>query len=171
MKLIIKNSFLGKHVFDENGKEVCQISSHLMNLTQNILLIDQQKTYVSAIERVGKEEKLNSKLMLHIMEDTSQQDELLGNAIGNSEAKLYERSYHELNVEDKRMNLQYFLHLNSDTSWHIEDHQHHKLGSIKRMDAYGNIQLECNAINDLLLLCSFYIFTRYLMKENEMIMV
>lgn len=171
MKLIIKNSFLGKHVFDENGKEVCQISSHLMNLTQNILLIDQQKTYVSAIERVGKEEKLNSKLMLHIMEDTSQQDELLGNAIGNSEAKLYERSYHELNVEDKRMNLQYFLHLNSDTSWHIEDHQHQRLGSIKRMDAYGNIQLECNAINDLLLLCSFYIFTRYLMKENEMIMV
>lgn len=171
MKLIIKNSFLGKHVFDENGKEVCQISSHLLDLTQSILLIDQQKTYITAIERVDKEETLNSKLKLYLMENKTKQDELLGNAVGNSKAKLYERSYHDLNVEDKRMNQYYCLHLDSDTSWHIEDNQHHPLGIIKKMDAYGNIQLECTSINDLLLLCSFYIFTRYLMKENEMIMV
>ena len=46
MKLIIKNSFLGKHVYDETGKEVCQISSHVMNPNQNILLIEQQKSAV-----------------------------------------------------------------------------------------------------------------------------
>lgn len=169
MKLIIKNTFLGKHIFDENGKEVCQISSH--KLTQKLLLINQQKTYFSEIERVGDKEKLNSKLKLHIMDNLSKQEEVLGFAEGNAKAKLYERPYHDLNVEDKRMNEHYCLHLDSDTSWHIEDHQHHRLGSIKRMDAFGNIQLECTSINDLLLLCSFYIFTRYLMKENETMIV
>lgn len=64
MKLIIKNSFLGKHVYDETGKEVCQISSHVMNPNQNILLIEQQKTYISSFERAGS----NSALLLTVDE-------------------------------------------------------------------------------------------------------
>lgn len=77
---------------------------------------------------------------------------------------------HDLNVEDQRQNRHYSLHLNSDTSWQINDQQH-QIGCIKKMDAYGNIQMECEALNDLLLLCAFYLFTHTLMIENEAIMV
>lgn len=171
MKLIIKNSFLGKHVFDENGKEICQISSHVMNLNQNILLIDQQKTYVSTLERVGSDEKLNSVLKLHIVDEGTKHEEVLGNALGKSKAKLYERIFHDLIVEDHKSKQIYYLQLNSNTHWQIEDHEHQLIGNIHNMDAYGNIQLECASINDVLLLCSFYIFTRYLMKENEAMVV
>ena len=166
MKLIIKNSFLGKHVYDETGKEVCQISSHVMNPNQNILLIEQQKTYISSFERAGS----NTALLLTVDEQGSKEHVVKGEANGNSEVKLYERSFHDLNVEDQRQNRHYSLHLNSDTSWQINDQQH-QIGCIKKMDAYGNIQMECEALNDLLMLCAFYLFTHTLMFENEAIMV
>lgn len=98
-----------------------------MNSNQNILLIEQQKTYVSSFERAGS----NSALLLTVDEQESKEHVLKGEAKGKSEVKLYERCFHDLNVEDQRQNRHYSLHLNSDTSWEINDQQH-QIGCIKK---------------------------------------
>lgn len=162
MKLIIKNSFLGKHVYDEAGKEVSQISSHVINPTQTLLLLDQQKTYTSTFQRVGKS---NTQLQLFIEE---QGKPCLNAEAYTTQTKAYERSIHDLSITDQYNHI-YHLHLNSDTSWQIDD-THDPIGTISKMDAYGNVHLECKC-DDLLLLCSFYLFTRTIMNENEMLMV
>ena len=133
MKLIIKNSFLGKHVYDETGKEVCQISSHVMNPNQNILLIEQQKTYISSFERAGS----NTALLLTGDEQGSKEHVVKGEANGNSEVKLYERSFHDLNVEDQRQN----RHLDHESCAHNASPQNYRWLHPLRPVSYTNLDV------------------------------